>query len=116
MPIVPKVPHNSLVVAHAISEREYVCTLSAPEGYPADAVSAPPLVFHRGSPEEGWHGWTAAHAIQALVLHMEYHQSTPFACAENAEALGHLHDALSATQRRSRDREGRGVLYDHKRP
>lgn len=39
-----------------------------------------------------------------------------FARWENDEILEHLHDALSATQKRVKERKSRGVLYDTEKP
>jgi hypothetical protein len=119
-PIVPAIPHDDLRVEHRIFEEEELAGLKAhyradlltPEG----EVTAPGIIFHKGSPVEGWHGWTTAHVIRALITHMEYHQTTKFACDQNDEILEHLRDALKATERRRDDRQARGVLYDTEKP
>lgn len=127
MPIEPRIPHDDLVVRHDVWSEgvdappiparvfnlpHYRCTLSEPDGFPC----APPIVFHKGSPEERWHGWTTAKVIEALIKHMEYFESTDFKCDENKEILEHLRAAHKATEKRRDEREDRGVLYDHKTP
>jgi hypothetical protein len=130
MSITPCVPHDDLVVSHEVDDHywkpegtaAYVARLQYPPGFvpePPDVeeqAAAPPIVFHKGSPEKDWHGWTTAHVIAALIKHMEYHQSTPFACEQNEEILAHLRAAHDATKKRAAERKGRGVLYDHKTP
>lgn len=45
-----------------------------------------------------------------IVRHrLECFQAGPFACAENADALDHVIKALDALNRRTRDRQQRGV-------
>ena len=118
MSITPRVPHDDLIIKHTIEEEpetskaQYVLRLKEPDG----TTTAPPIIFHKGSPEAGWHGWTTAHVIAGLIKHMEYHQSTPFACLQNGEVLFHLRAALEATKARASERKGRGVLYDHENP
>lgn len=114
MPIEPRIPHNDLVVTHEIVEGEqakYITTLKEPDGTTVAMIG-----FHKGSPVEGWHGWTTAHVITALIKHMEYHQSTPFACEENERILGHLKAAHAVTEERANERKSRGVLYDSAKP
>lgn len=116
MSIQPKIPHDDLHVTHRVLEgaqATYVCDLVEPDTL---RPTAPPIVFHKGSPEGGWHGWTTAHALRALIQHMEFHQGTPFACPENEEILQHLQAALEVTKRRAAERKERGVLYDHRNP
>ena len=117
MPIEPRVPHDDLVVLHEIvqdgdGKETYLGILTEPDG----TVTAPPIVFHKGSPVAGWHGWTTAKVIEALIKHLDYHQSTPFACEQNEEILGHLRAAHKATERRRDERKDRGVLYDTEKP
>jgi hypothetical protein len=117
MAIEPRVPHDDLVVHHEIvtqgdGKEVYLAILTEPDG----TATAPAIVFHKGSPVEGWHGWTTAHVIAALIKHMEYHQSTPFACDQNEEILEGLHAAHKATEKRRDERKDRGVLYDSAKP
>jgi hypothetical protein len=120
MPVTPKVPHDDLLIQHHVQEAdeavgllaEYTVSLHNPDGLQV----VPPIIFHKGSPVEGWHGWTTAHVITGLIKHMEYHQSTPLYCEENEEILFHLRAAYEATQKRATERKGRGVLYDHTKP
>jgi hypothetical protein len=111
-PITPAVEHDALQVEQDITKDAYTFHLLNPDG----SEAAPPLVFHRGSPEEGWHGWTTAKVLAALIAHMEYHQSTDFACDENLVVLRCLQAAHRATKIRSRDRRDRGVLYNWRKP
>jgi hypothetical protein len=118
MAIEPRIPHDDLVVHHEIvmqgdGKEVYLAALTEPDG----TATAPAIVFHKGSPLKGWHGWTTAHVIRALIKHMEYFQSTPFGKDPNARAqneliLKHLNAALDATKARVDDRKERGVLYD----
>lgn len=110
--VTPAVPHDDLKVRHEVEEEVYTARLLNPDG----SVAAPDLVFHRGSPEEGWHGWTTATVLQALIEHMEYHQSTAFACLENGIVLMNLRAAHEATKIRAERRKERGVLYNWKKP
>jgi len=120
MPLTPKVLHDDLIVQHQVQEAddvvgllaEYTVSLHDPDGLQV----VPPIIFHKGSPVEGWHGWTTAHVIMGLIEHMEYHQSTPFACEQNEEILFHLMAAHEATKKRAAERKERGVLYNHTKP
>ena len=122
MPIVPKVPHDDLYIIHEIREAPqggkstYSLKLCVPRPDAEVETTAPDIVFHKGSPEAGWHGWTTGHVILGLINHMEYHQGTPFACEENEEILAHLRAAHAATKKRVSERTKRGVQYDHKTP
>lgn len=125
MPIVPKFPHSDLRVTHEIITPKHLNNLCAHEVHntyeakllnPDGTPAALPLVFHKGSPEHGWHGWTTGKVIEALIKHMEYHQTTIFSCPENEEILAHLQAALRATEVRVELRKERGVLYDHTKP
>ncbi len=116
MAVTPLVPHDDLILSLKVVEGEkatYVLDLLEPITL---IPTAPPIVMHKGSPAEGWHGWTTAHAISALIMLTESHQRTPFACAENAEMIAHLQAALDVTKKRATARADRGVLYDHKAP
>jgi hypothetical protein len=118
MSITPRIAHDDLVVDHKVTtlsdgKEVYVTSLCEPDG----TGTAPSIVFHKGSPVEGWHGWTTAHVITGLIKHMEYFQTTPFgkdpnARAQNEKILEGLHAALDATKKRVDDRKERGVLYD----
>jgi hypothetical protein len=108
----PAVPHDDLMVREEITDDAYIYTLLNPDGTEA----APRLVFHRGSPEEGWHGWTTAKVLAALIKHMDFHQRTQFACDENQVVLESLRAAHRATKIRADRRRERGVLYDWRKP
>lgn len=47
--------------------------------------------------------------IAAVVDRVEVYQTSPFACAENAEALLHLNQALAALANRQERREAAGT-------
>lgn len=47
--------------------------------------------------------------ITAAVGRLEFYQSSPFACDENAEAIGYLKSALAELGARTTDRTKRGV-------
>jgi len=51
--------------------------------------------------------------IEAAIGRLEYYQTTKFACEENAEAIIHLVDALTALYYRTARREGAGVAGTH---
>jgi len=110
--IEPKVPHDDLEVVEEITDDAYTYRMLNPDGTDA----APALVFHKGSPEEGWHGWTTAHVLAALIKHMEFHQGSAFACDENQIVLDSLRSAHKATKIRADRRKERGVLYNWRKP
>lgn len=51
--------------------------------------------------------------IEAAMGRLEFYQMSPFACDENAEAIMALGAALEALNRRTADREERGVEGTH---
>lgn len=51
--------------------------------------------------------------IAAAIGRIEHYQESPFACSENADALAFLHGAASALERRTRNRQERGVEGTH---
>jgi hypothetical protein len=113
--IVPMIQHDDLLLTHRVVQDEkehYRLDLYTPEG---DRTAAP-IIFHKGSPVGGWHGWTTAHVIKGLISHMDYHQSTKFKCDQNDEIIAHLKEAHKATERRVDERKARGVLYNTEKP
>jgi hypothetical protein len=52
--------------------------------------------------------------IQAAIERLEFFQHSKFSCRENAIALTHLETALLWLQKRTMDREMRGVEGQHK--
>lgn len=48
--------------------------------------------------------------IRAAIGRLEWFQSGPMACPENADAIAHLNLALADLDRRTRDRYQRGVM------
>jgi len=63
----------------------------------------------RGEERREPNGAFVEDVIAAARQRLEYYQSGKFACDENAEAIGHLTDALEVLRRRTADREERGV-------
>ena len=53
--------------------------------------------------------------IASVVDRLEHHQQSKFACAENAEAIAHLQQALVALERRTKARADRGVEGTHEK-
>lgn len=53
--------------------------------------------------------------IAAVVQRIEHYQSTEFRCRENAIALTHLETALLWLNKRTQDREARGVEGTHEK-
>ncbi len=51
--------------------------------------------------------------ICAAIGRLEHYQRSKFACKDNLEALGHLANALQCLERRTKDREARGVEGSH---
>lgn len=51
--------------------------------------------------------------LAAAMQRLAFFQNSKFACAENAEAIEHIHAAISALERRSSARRSRGVLGSH---
>ena len=52
--------------------------------------------------------------IRAVMRRLEFYQSSKFICDDNATAISYLDMALSALQRRTRNREVREVEGTHK--
>ncbi len=53
--------------------------------------------------------------IQAAIGRLQHYQGSKFSCRENAIALTHLETALLWLQKRTEDREARGVEGTHER-
>lgn len=51
--------------------------------------------------------------VAAAIQRLQYYQGTKFACRENAIALTHLETALLWLQKRTQEREARGVEGTH---
>lgn len=69
----------------------------------------------RGESRRSPNGAFVEDVILAAVGRLEYYQSGKFACEANAEALDHLRSSLEALNKRTADRERRGVegLNEH---
>ena len=73
------------------------------------------IVFQHGHPNEvGINGCRLEDVIDVLVEKLQDFQGRDLACAENAEALEHLHFAREALVRRRRRREEQGVVNTQK--
>lgn len=69
------------------------------------------IVFQHGHPNEvGVNGCRVEDVIDVLVDRLLDFQGRDLGCAENAEALEHLHFAREALIKRRRRREQQGVL------
>ena len=53
--------------------------------------------------------------IVAVIGRIEHYQTSQFACGENEEALTHLRLAAEALDRRTKEREARGVEGTHEK-
>lgn len=67
----------------------------------------------RGEGREEPNGAFVEDVIKAAIGRLHYYQQSPFACAENAAAFDHLCLALACLERRTREREARGVEGTH---
>lgn len=73
------------------------------------------VVFQHGHPNEvGINGCRVEDVIDVLVDRLLAFQGRDLACAENAEALEHLHFAREAMLKRRRIREQQGVMNTQK--
>ncbi len=63
----------------------------------------------RGDERKPQNGAFVEDVIIAVISRIEFYQKSPFKCEQNAFALAHLGNALSALQSRTANREGRGV-------
>lgn len=52
--------------------------------------------------------------IAAVIGRIQHYERSKFACDTNKEAIAHLQMALEALDRRTKDREARGVEGEHK--
>ncbi len=60
------------------------------------AISLSKLKFQNGRPEEvGVNGVSDRAVIAAVIDHLEGFQSGPFACSQNAQAIGSLKNAIA---------------------
>lgn len=68
------------------------------------------LQFQNGSPEEVRINGITNEALMAIIIdRMQGFQAGPYACRENAIALTHMETALMWLEKRTIEREGRGV-------
>lgn len=88
---------------------DYVITFAVPE----DGAPVPDPVhvhFQHGPIKEcGVNGVTNEVLLAIVIDRLEGAQTGPFACSDNAEAIGHARAASEALARRTRDRLARGV-------
>lgn len=59
--------------------------------------------------ENGTNGTTIEHVIDILIDRLLGFQDGPYACADNARAIGHLQMAKADLMARTEDRKARGV-------
>ena len=72
------------------------------------------VLFQNGPiAEAGVNGVTHEALLAILCDRLRGFQSGPYACADNAEALALMEQALAALQRRTRERMNRGVEGTH---
>jgi hypothetical protein len=91
------------------------------DGNPAGGLARMPGVeiswqngpLGRGADRRGPNGAFVEDVIAIAIDRINYYQASRFACDENAEALEHLGAALAALDRRTADREARGVEGTH---
>ena len=97
------------------SPTTYGIILTAPDG----STYMPPLCeirFQDGPiPVVGTNGVTHEALTAVLIDRLEHFQAGPFACDQNAEALGHYRFALAALKRRTEARLARGVEGTHQK-
>ena len=63
----------------------------------------------RGSQHQRPNGAFVEDVIKAAVRRLEFYQQGPFACDENASAIGFLYAAIDRLMQRTAEREARGV-------
>lgn len=79
------------------------------------AASATPIRFQAGPIKEaGVNGVTGEALIAIQIDRLRSFQAGPYACRENAIALTHLETAQMWLQKRTRERQARGVEGTHK--
>lgn len=80
-----------------------------------DAARHSTILFQNGPiPEFGVNGLTHEALLAILIDRLESFQRGPYACDDNAEALGCLNNALRVLKRRTERRIARGVEGTHK--
>lgn len=67
----------------------------------------------RGEERQEPNGAFVETVIKAALGRLQFYQQTEFACDENAQAMAHLNNALGHLERRSQQREDRGVEGTH---
>ncbi len=67
----------------------------------------------RGAERKEPNGAFVEGVVQAAIGRIQFYQASPFACRENAIALTHLETALLWLNKRTQDREERGVEGTH---
>lgn len=78
-----------------------------PDGCQAEGLS---VRWQRGPIGQRFNGASVEVIIRAAIMRLEQYQATELRCAENADALSHLNQALGALDSRTRDRYQRGVM------
>lgn len=62
-----------------------------------------------GVAEHGVNGIRLEHLLEIVAHRLQCFQAGPYPCAENEQALWHVQEALAALDRRTRERQARGV-------
>lgn len=91
------------------------------DGNPAGGVTRSPglhISWQNGPLGRGEHrraqsGAMVEDVLKAAIGRLEFYQEGRFRCEDNARALQHLRDALDVLDRRTADRERRGVEGSH---
>lgn len=68
----------------------------------------------RGAERKEPNGAQVDDVVRAAIGRLQFFQASKFSCRENAIALTHLETALLWLQKRTADREERGVEGEHK--
>jgi hypothetical protein len=69
----------------------------------------------RGPERLGPNGAQIEEVLQAAIGRLQHFQASKFSCRENAVALTHMETALLWLQKRTADREARGVEGTHEK-
>lgn len=82
--------------------------------YPGRQGHCMSILFQNGPiPEKGVNGITQEVLLAIIADRLRSFQAGPYACSENAIALGHIEAAQNALHLRTRTREARGVEGTH---
>ena len=68
------------------------------------------VTWQKGPIGAAFNGASVEVVIRAAIMRLDQYQAWPMRCPDNQDALGHLHAALAALDKRTRDRYQRGVM------